>query len=269
MSKKSKPDNKKPNSQPEEVNNQKIEKNVQEVKEDKNTTKKLKNKKTQKRKNIEQKKKLTKSNEKNKKQEKKENEHSEKKEVQTKESIKNEEKNNENLKTDENKSEEKVKLIKFEEIKNIFRGKKAIPKEDKKIIRKPIIKNFLMAISIIIYFGFIILGFYNIDNMVYQTDLKVFSLCILFFAIILLERAYKKDNGQIAIFGIETIGVAIVTLALIYVNLMFSSQYINIIFIIMGIFILYYIIKSIIVYIKGRNKYFVNNMKEMINDDDE
>ena len=38
-----------------------------------------------------------------------------------------------------------------------------------------------------------------------------------------------------------------------------------ILLIILGIVILYYVIKSIIIYIKGKKRYFVNDMKEMIN----
>ena len=103
----------------------------------------------------------------------------------------------------------------------------------------------------------------------YQTDLKVFAMCILFLAIILLERAYKKDSGRIAIFGIETIVLAVITLGLIYVNLMLSSSYVNIVLIILYAVAIYYVIKSIIVYHKGKKKYFVENMKEIINTEEE
>ena len=160
---------------------------------------------------------------------------------------------------------EHTKLIKFEEIKNIFRKKKKIPKEERKKIHKPVWINIAFTLIVLLYFSFLIIGFYNIDKNVYQIDLKVFSLCILFFAIILLERAYKKDNGRIAIYGIETIIISIITLGLIYVNLMMSSTYIKIVLIILGVAVVYYLIKSIIINIRGRKKYFINNMKEMIN----
>ncbi len=169
---------------------------------------------------------------------------------------------------EKNKEEkESVSLIKIEEIKKVF--KKKIPKEDKKKLRKPILQNLMVAITIIVYLSLLILGFNNIDSLVYQTDLKVFAICILLFAIIILERAYKKDSGRIALLGIEIIFVAILTLALIYVNLMLTSNYINIILIISLIFILYYTIKCIIMYIKDKNKYYLKNMKEMINNEEE
>ena len=120
-----------------------------------------------------------------------------------------------------------------------------------------------------LYFIFLLLGFYNIEKSVYQLDLKVFSMCILFVAIVLLEKAYKEDSGRIAIFGIETIVLAVITLGLIYVNLMLSSNYINIVLIIAMIIAIYYVLKSIIMHIKGKKKYYVDNMKEIINTDDE
>lgn len=125
-----------------------------------------------------------------------------------------------------------------------------------------------MAALVMLYFIFLILGFYNIEQSVYQTDLKVFSMCILLIAIILLESAYKKDSGKLAMFGIETIVIAIITLGLIYINIMFSAMYINIILIISYVLAIYYVLKSIILYIRGRKKYFVDDIKEIINTDE-
>ena len=128
--------------------------------------------------------------------------------------------------------------------------------------------NILVAVGIMIYFIFLILGFYHIGKEAYQTDLKVFALCILFLAIILLENAYKKDSGKIAIFGIEMIILAVITVGLIYVNLMLSSHYINVVTITSYIITIYYVIKAIVVYRKGKNKYFVDDMKEIMNTDE-
>ena len=48
-----------------------------------------------------------------------------------------------------------------------------------------------------------ILGFINIKEEVYNVDLKVFSFITLIIAILLFERAYKKDSGKLCAFGIE------------------------------------------------------------------
>ena len=137
-----------------------------------------------------------------------------------------------------------------------------------KKINTPVFHNVLVAIVVLIYFVFLILGFYNIDTNIYQTDLKVFAMAILLLAIILLEIAYKKDNGRIAIFGIETIVIAIITLALIYIHLMFASRYVLITLATAYILALYYVIKSVVIYIRGKQKYFLDDVKEMINTDE-
>ena len=167
----------------------------------------------------------------------------------------------------EKKEEQKehVKLIKFEDIKSIFTKKNKLPKETLKQINKPVFYNILVAIVVLAYMIFLILGFYNIPQIVYQVDLKVFSLLILFLAIVLLEKAYKKDSGKIALYGVEAIVLATVTMALIYINLMFSSKYVNIVLIISYILAIYYVIKSIVIYLREKKKYFVDDMKEIIN----
>ncbi len=48
-------------------------------------------------------------------------------------------------------------------------------------------------------------------NCIYKR-FKSFSLVIIAFAVILFEQAYNKDSGKIAIFGIETLVIAITTL---------------------------------------------------------
>lgn len=166
----------------------------------------------------------------------------------------------------ENKSEE---VIKLDEIKNVIKDKKKMPKEEKKKIRKVAFRNIFVAIGIIIYFLFLSLGYINIDNNIFVTDLKVFSMCILLFAIAIIEVAYKKDNGQLAIYGIEMIVLSIASVSLIYVDLMLSSKFIVITSIISAVFALYYILKATIMYLKKKKAYFINDMKEIIKEEDE
>ena len=115
-----------------------------------------------------------------------------------------------------------------------------------------------------------------IDDTLKRLDVDYLDLMILhhpvnnyIYAYKMLEKAYKEDSGKIAIFGIETIVLAVITLGLIYVNLMLSSNYINIVLIIAMIIAIYYVLKSIIMHIRGKKKYFIDNMKEIINTDDE
>lgn len=170
---------------------------------------------------------------------------------------------------DEKNVVQKEKSVKLEEIKQSLKNDNKLPKEEDQKINKSIFKNIIIAILIIIYFIFLNLGKVNIKAEVYQTDLKVFSICTLLIAIILIENAYKKDSGEIALYGIEMIAVSIVTLSLIYINLILSNRYVYIVNSISCIFAIYYLIKAIVLYIRKRKKYFVDDMKEMMDKEEE
>ena len=160
---------------------------------------------------------------------------------------------------------EKPQNIEIEEIKKTIKNKKELPKEEIKKINKILFRNIIVAIVIVTYFIFLNLGKMNIENSVYVTDLKVFSMCTLLSAIVLIEIAYKKDSGEIALYGVEMIVLAITTFALIYINLMLSSRYTYIVTAISAIFAIYYLIKSIVIYLKKRKQYFVNDIKDIMN----
>lgn len=164
--------------------------------------------------------------------------------------------------------EKAEKLIKLEDIKNAIQNKKKIPEEEIKKINKILFSNIIIAVLVIIYFIFLNLGYINIENGIYVTDLKVFSMCILLLGIVLLEKAYQKDSGQFAMYGIEMIVISIATIALIYINLMLSTRYMLIAAAISYIIAAYYLIKTIVIYIKKRKEYFIEDMKEIINKDE-
>ena len=180
-------------------------------------------------------------------------------------------KEQEKLKNDEedNLTEVKEEVVKLEEIKSTLNKKNKISKEKLEEIYGVVFKNIAIAAVVIIYFIFLNLGQMNIKPDIYQTDLKVFSITSLLISIVLFEKAYKKDSGEIAIYGIEMLILAIVTLSLIYINLMFSSRYVFIVNSISCIFAIYYLIKSVIVYIKKRKKCYIDDMKEIINKEEE
>lgn len=162
----------------------------------------------------------------------------------------------------------KEEVIQIEEIKKTIENKKAMPKAQREKIYSSLFRNIAVAGAIIVYFIFLNLGKLNIKAEVYVTDLKVFSMCILATAIAIIEKAYKKDSGELALYGIETIVLALSTVALIYVELMLSSKYVFIVTTMSYIFAIYYLIKSIVIYIKQRKKYFVDDMKEIIKEEE-
>ena len=169
----------------------------------------------------------------------------------------------------ENKLAKKIQWISLKEIKKTMKEKQSLPKEESNKINRYLFQNIMVAIAIIVYFIFLNLGKQNIQLNVYVTDLKVFGMCILLLAIMLLEKAYKDDSGRLAVFGIEMIVLSLTTISLIYVDLMLSSRYSVILTSISYIFAIYYLIKSVVIYLKKRKKYFVDGMKEIIKDKEE
>ena len=178
--------------------------------------------------------------------------------------IKKEITNNKLVENQEN-SEEKGKQI--EEVKDIKEigevikkeRKRKLPEEIQKKIFLKVISNIFVGSIIILFFIFIILGHKNITREVFITDLKVFSVAILIFSIILFENAYKRENKSLGVFGIEILVLAISNIGLLYVCIMNDIIFMKTVLIMAGITIVYYIIKSIIVFLKMKKSYYKEN----------
>ena len=166
--------------------------------------------------------------------------------------------------------ETKKELVKSEQkeieeaVEKELKSKKKLPAEEAKKINKRVFQNVFLAIVIMFYLDFIILGFVNIENSVFVTDLKVFGMALLLVAIGIFEYAYKKDSGKHIIHGIEILLLAFITILLIYVNLMWSNKFIYITAFVSYAFAIYYVAKSIIIYKKMKKEYFLEEMKKII-----
>ena len=91
------------------------------------------------------------------------------------------------------------------------------------------------------------------------TDLKVFSVSILVISIILFESSYKRENKSLTISGLEVLVLAIVNIVLMYIYIMKNEIFMKTTLIITMAFILYYIVKSIIIFTKMKNSYCKKN----------
>lgn len=147
--------------------------------------------------------------------------------------------------------------------KEIKKNKKVADVELGKIHTR-VFQNICLAVAIMLYLNFVVLGFVNIENPVFVTDLKVFSIALLVIAVGVFEYAYKKDSGRHALHGIEILMLAFSTMAFIYVNLMWSRKFVYIVALITFLFAIYYVAKAIIVYKKMKKQYFINEMKKVI-----
>lgn len=165
------------------------------------------------------------------------------------------------IKVNEKELNEKLRGIEKEIV-----SKKELPKEETLKINKKVFENILIADVIMVFLYFISLGSWNIESTVFITDLKVFSMALIVFTIILFEYSYKKDNGNICIHGIECLFLSIFMLFSIYLYTMYIRSFDLIIASASFIFAIYYVAKAIIIYCKMRKQYFesINDISEII-----
>ena len=128
-------------------------------------------------------------------------------------------------------------------------------KENNKIIRKKIFENLIIAITIMIYFIIINFSYFRMDENILLQGIKIASIVILIFSIIIFEVAYHKDSGRIAINGIEVLVLAIHTLTIWTVINRFKIEFDKYIVFSTYTFAIYYILKSIIIYTIEKKKY--------------
>ncbi len=137
---------------------------------------------------------------------------------------------------------------------------------NKTILRK-IFKNLIILVLIIFYFNLINITYITTNENLITLITSISSIVLLFLSILLFEVAYHKDNGKLAINGIEILVIAFHTLTIWYVisrsNLSFQSY---ILFSTYAVLI-YYILKSIIVYTEGKREYLksLSDIHEIVN----
>ncbi len=135
-----------------------------------------------------------------------------------------------------------------------------------KEINKKLFENIIIAIIAMIYFYLINLGSSNIETNVFIVDLKVFSVALIIFTIILFEYSYKKDDGNICIHGLEVLVLSIITLFFVYGYILYFDQFNIMVATTAFVFAIYYLVKCIILYVKMRKNYLknLNDINEII-----
>lgn len=165
------------------------------------------------------------------------------------------------------KKKEKEKQENIQKMGEVIKNKNKITVEASKKIKSKIFENLIIAIVFALYLYFLYLGSQNIESSIYLTDLKVFAFGILIVAIIIFEISYKKDNDSLCIHGIEILILAIITLFLIYTYSMVVNRAFSLIICsISVIYIIYFTIKSLIIWYKMKKQYFKakDDIKEII-----
>ncbi len=153
-----------------------------------------------------------------------------------------------------------------EKIESEITQKTKLPDNIKEQARKNIFTNIIIAIIAISYFIFLILGSAGSTKNVRIVDFNIFSIIILGLAICLFEIAYKKDNGAIAMYGVEALTIALTTLFLPYVIFEVSEAHKKYYLMVSSYIGIYYIIKCIYISVKTKKKYLeeASDIKEIV-----
>ena len=131
-----------------------------------------------------------------------------------------------------------------------------IPENEKRKYRKILFTNIIFCIIFIIYITAVIVGKNMLQEEIFIKCYKIASMITLLIAITLFEYSYKKDDGYIALYGIETFAISLFTL---FSKNIFRNE-ISISFKLSGLYICtYYIIKCLIIYIREKNIYLRQN----------
>ena len=120
---------------------------------------------------------------------------------------------------------------------------------------KKIGKNLSRALCIIIYFIILFFAYtrMNLDRL--AQDIQVFSGAFLVLGILALEKAYKKDSGEVAITGIELLALSIHSLSIMHMITLLKYDFKSYMLISSGIVVIYYVLKVIIIYTKDKKEY--------------
>ena len=54
--------------------------------------------------------------------------------------------------------------------------------------------------------------------------MKIFSMATVIIAIIMFEYSYNKENGKTALIGVEILVIAILTLVITYINILYQEK---------------------------------------------
>lgn len=145
----------------------------------------------------------------------------------------------------------KIAVEKLEE----ERKSKKIPKEISQEILKKIFINLIIAIAIMGYFAILNYSYdkINQDNLV--NIIEICSGVLLLISLILLEVSYKKDSGTLAITAIEFLVLTFHSLLIIHIITRYEYQFQFYILTSSYTVATYYVLKSIVLYTKGRREY--------------
>ena len=126
--------------------------------------------------------------------------------------------------------------------------------EDKKYLKK-IWVNISIAAILMLYFIIVNILYNKLNHDSLILTLKTLSVIIMAISIIIFEIAYKKDDGIIAITGIEILITAFHTLSILHVVQVSTFDFRIYILTSSYLFAIYFVLKSMMIYTMEKRKY--------------
>ena len=166
---------------------------------------------------------------------------------------------------EEKKIEETVnQLTKIK--KDRKKQKQKMPKEVSQIIFKKIFNQLLAAICIMLYFVILNLAYVNMREERLIGDIKVFAGAFLVVGIVMLEKAYRKEIGKYVVIGIELLVLSLHTLSIMHIITLLEYDFRLYLLTSSYIFSIYYVLKSIVIYVRERRIYLrgLSDISEII-----
>jgi len=143
---------------------------------------------------------------------------------------------------------------------------KKLSKDEKDGAYKKGIIPLIEGILLITYTFVLIILYYKCAQNVCEITYKVMSLVLLGASITLFEVAYKKENGELALLGVEILVLALLTLIGTYVYIIYKDNY-QLFMTIVGVsFAAYFIIKMGVRFLKAKKKHNdnISDIKKII-----
>lgn len=142
-------------------------------------------------------------------------------------------------------------------------------KEIKEKYFKEIYLNILKAIIIIFYFFVLNLAYEKIEIETLDVGIKILTMIFLFVAIYIFEKAYKKDDDNLALQGIEILVLSAYTLTSKHITNKFGFEFRTYSLVSSYVFAIYFILRCIFIYTKGRKEVAENlsDIKEIVKKD--
>ncbi len=176
---------------------------------------------------------------------------------------------------DKTNKEHEIKPNIFKETEKENTQKSNISKKNNEKIKIPkeVLNNIfycvLMAIIIITYFFTMNISYNGLVFEKMEKTLQLFSGIFLLIGLIFLEKAYRQDSGKKAVTAIEFLTLSMFNLSIIHFTKKYKFDfqiYLTAASYVLGI---YYILKAIIIYTKGRSKELENlsDVKDIVKKD--